>query len=366
MEPELPPHPELPSASAIPPLTPIAPPALQAPPLRDRSTGLSIFGVVQIILGLLAALMIPLVMLGVFLSHVGPGGGMHLRHMISGVATYAFIATGLLTLGIGSIQAKRWARALTLVTSWYWLISGVLITVLLTAVLPVMTKSVLAQAQQANPSAPQGFSTGIMAVILTLMIVFAAIFLIVIPIGFVVFYGRQDVAETCRRRDPKERWTDRAPLPVLGASVVLSIAALYMVVVGLSTPLFPFFGRYLTGAPGAVCFILLATLDFYLAVALFRLQPSGWWLAFITLAIRLVSITLTYARADLMQAYSKLGFSDAQLRIMNSNPMIRSHVILWWSLFSMVGLFAYLVWIKRYFKAPTSPIPAEPLPAQAI
>src|SRR5205807_7424426 len=140
-----------------------------------------------------------------------------------------------------------------------------------------------------------------------------------------------------------------APLPVLGVSVVLFIGALYLLVVGLTTPLFPFFGRYLTGAAGRLCFMFLAALDVYLAVALFRLQVAGWWAAFLTMATRMVSIAITYARADLMQAYAKIGFSNAQLQILNSNPMFRSHVILWWSLFSMVALFAYLIWIKRYF-----------------
>jgi len=96
---------------------------------------------------------------------------------ISGVATYAFAAAGLLTLGIGSVQMKRWARALTLVTSWYWLIMGSLITVLLTAVLPVFMRSVLAQMKQTGSDAPSPeMSTGIMAVILTIMIVFLAFF----------------------------------------------------------------------------------------------------------------------------------------------------------------------------------------------
>lgn len=369
MEPELPPLPE-PLPESVPPPTSaseIAPaifPVSASPTYRDRSTGLTIFGVVQIILGIFAALMVPFALLGVFLSRLGPESAMHPRQFVSGIATYVFAAAVLLTLGIGSVQAKRWARALTLVTSWYWLAIGILLTVLLTAILPVTMKTALAQAQQNSPGASPEISTGIMAVILTIMIVFAAVFLVLVPIGFVVFYSRKDVAETCRHRDPVERWTDRAPLPVLGASIVLFVGALYLLVIGITTPLFPFFGRYLTGAGGVGCFIALAALDIYLSVSLFRLQPSGWWIALTTLAVRLISVTITYARADLMQAYSKVGFSDAQLKMMNSNPMFRSHVILWWSLFSMLALFGYLIWLKRYFKGRARPLRTDPLPAQ--
>ena len=55
-----------------------------------------------------------------------------------------------------------------------------------------------------------------------------------------------------------------------------------------------------------------------------------------------------------MQAYSKVGMSDAQLKMLNSNPMFRGHIILWWSLISVVLFFGYLLWLKRYFKIPAS------------
>lgn len=336
----------------------------EVPSYRDRGTGLVIFGVAQIILGLLAALMVPMVALGAFMSRLSPGGTMRPGQFLSGVATYGFMAAALLGLGIGSVQMKRWARALTLVTSWYWLIMGALVTVLMTAVLPVTMRTVLAQMKQSGPNAPSPeMSTAVMAVMLTVLIIFMAFFLVVVPIAFVVFYSLKDVAETCRHRDPVERWTDRTPLPVLFASVVLFTGAMYLLVTGVTTPLFPFFGRYLTGVAGAACFLAMAALDVYLAIALFRLQSAAWWIAICTLAIRLFSMALTYARADMMTAYSKMGMSDAQLQMMNSSPMLRGHVLLWWSLLSMVFFLGYLLWLKRYFKAPSA-ISLAALPAQ--
>jgi hypothetical protein len=338
----------------------------EVPVYRDRGTGLVLFGVVQIILGLLAALMVPFVVLGAFVSKLAPGGSMRPGQYISGVASYAFISAALLTLGVGSIQMKRWARALTLVVSWYWMIMGALITVLLTAVFPVMIRSAI-QAQQNAAGAPSPeLQAGVMAVIITIMIVFFAFFLVIVPIAFVVFYSRSDVALTCRHRDPVERWTDRTPLPVLGASVVLFTGALYMLLVGLTTPLFPFFGHYLTGIPAAGCFLALGAVDIYLAIAIFRLQSTGWWTAVLLAPIRLLSMVLTYRKADLMQAYSKMGWSDTQVKMLSSSPLFRSHVILWWSLVSLVLFFGYLLWLKRYFKTPAAPPQTDELPAQAV
>jgi len=354
-------------APEVVPLATAAPTAVipEVPVYPDRGTGLVVFGVAQIIMGLLAALMVPLAMLGAFMSRLAPGGGMRPGQYVSGIASYAFISIAFLGLGIGSVQMKRWAHALTLVTSWYWLIMGTLVTILLTAVLPVTMKSALQQAQQNTANAPPAdISAGVMAVILTLIIVFIAFFLILVPIAFVVFYSRKDVAETCRRRDPVARWTDRTPIPVLGASVVLFTGALYLFLMGVTTPVFPFFGRYLTGIPGATCFLLLSALDTYLAIALFRLQSSGWWITFLSHPVRLLSLAITYARANVLTAYSRMGMSPEQLKILNSNPMFRSHVLLWWSLISMVLFVGYLIWLKRYFKAadPQGLVAATPEP----
>jgi hypothetical protein len=376
VETELPPEPgPAPQSPETAPME-IAPSALSTPPAlstdilsapsspqyTDRSTGLMIFGVIQIILGLLAALFVPFVALAALTSRMTPGAGkMHPGQLIGTVCIYGAIAVVFLCLGIGSVQMKRWARALTLVTSWYWLIAGALMTVLLTAVLPVMVQGLL-QAQK-NAAAPGAdFSTGVMAIILTVIIVFAAFFLIVVPIAFVIFYGRNDVGETCRHRDPVERWTDLAPLPVLGASVVLAMQAISSLVGGVTTPMFPFFGRYFFGFAGIACFMLVTVLDAYLAVAIFRLRPAGWWLAIVTTPVRLISMALTFWRANPTEAYAKIGWSDQQLDAVNSNPIFRSHVILWWSLLSVIIFYGYLLWLKRYFKT-QAPQQTEAVPA---
>jgi hypothetical protein len=346
---------------------PIAP-ALPAPPAyRDRKTGLLIFGIAQIILGLLAALMVPLVVLGAFMSRLAPGGAMRPGQFASSVATYALIAAVFLALGIGSVQTKRWARALTLVSSWYWLIIGTLVTIVLTAVLPVAMRGAIAQVQQNSANPPSAnITTGVMAVMITLMIVFFTVFLVLLPIAFVVFYRREDVERTCWHRDPVERWTDRTPLPVLGASMAFFVGALYALLLAVTSPMLPLFGHYLTGIPAAGCLVLLAVLDLYLAIALFRLRLWGWWIAVIAAPLRMSAAALSYSRAGLMQAYAKMGWSDAQLQMLNSNPIFHSRIFLGMGVTVMLGFFGYLLWLKRYFKTPAVTTSAEAMPTQTI
>ncbi len=80
--------------------------SVDTPEFRDRSTGLFIFGFLQIALGCLAALMIPLMLLSLAVSP--PSGGASAAQMIPAAGIYAMLAVVLVWLGVGSIRARRW------------------------------------------------------------------------------------------------------------------------------------------------------------------------------------------------------------------------------------------------------------------
>jgi len=337
-----------------------SPPSASAPPYpgptpdyKDRSTGLIVFGIIEILGGFLCALGIPFMLLSLALGRRA-GGAMPVGNIVMIVVTYAALAAILITLGIGSTMAKRWARALNLILSWIWVIFGIMVTVIIIAVMPSAFLTAMRTAAQRDPNAGSA-PPGLMAVILTFMIVMMAIFLVVVPLVFLLFYRSRNVAETVRHRDPVERWTDRVPLPVLAFSLMAACGAAYYLLVGVTTPLFPFFGRYLTGNPGRLAFVLFAALDVYIAISFFRLKVSGWWVAVISAVFRVVSAVITFRRADLMEAYVRMGWSHKQLEAMQNNPVMRSGSIMWWSLLAMVAHVGFLVWLKRYFHAAPPP-----------
>jgi len=337
-----------PDPSALPPPSTLVP-GSTPDAYPDRSTGLQVFGVIQIILGALVALFIPMVLLGAVMSRKTLGTAMPMGTYLMACLTYGAVAILLVTLGIGSIRARRWAWALTLILSWFWLIVGVLATVFLTAVLPSSFVIGLRKAAAANPGAG-GLPTGVTAVILTFVIVLVAVFLVATPLAFVLFYRRKDVEGTCRRRDPVERWTDRCPLPVLAASLIFGGAVPYYLLLSFTTPLVPFFGKYLTGVPGAIGCLVLAAVDGFLAVWFYRVRLLGWWVGIVWLALRTISAAITFARGDLLQAYSRLGWKQAQLEAMSSSPALHGRLVLWWSLLYLLVILGYMVWIKRYFQ----------------
>ena len=191
------------------PAPPLNPPA---PEYQDRSTGLVVFGIIEIAGGALAALAIPFVFLSAVLMRKAGGAAMPLRSLGVTFLTYALLAVVLITLGIGATQAKRWAWALNLIVSWIWLITGSLVTLLLIVLVPSGILAGMRMGAAQNPDTPPA-SAGFMAVIVTFMIVVAAVFLIVLPLIFLLFYRSKNVEQTCKHRDPVERWTDRRPTP---------------------------------------------------------------------------------------------------------------------------------------------------------
>ena len=133
----------------------------------------------------------------------------------------------------------------------------------------------------------------------------------------------------------------------------------------MTSPMLPLFGHYFTGIPAAGCLVVLAALDLYLAIAMFRLQLSGWWIAVIAAPLRMSATAFSYSRAGLMQAYAKMGWSDTQLQMLSSNPIFHSRIFLGMGVIMMLGFFAYLLWLKRFF-TPVVAASAEALPTQTI
>jgi len=332
-----------PMAPTIPPLEPVVYP--------DRSTGLTVFGIILILVGLFSAFLVPLSLLGVFLARK-TGGVMPAGSYVMNISIYALSAVALVTLGVGSIRARRWGRNLALIASWLWLVYGAVSLVMITAILPASFLAGFKTAAARNPQAPP-LPTGVMAVILTFLIAIMAVFFVVLPIVLVVFYRRKDVEETCKRRDPLPSWTERAPLRVLAASILCAVGALYYFQVSFTIPIFPFFGKYLTGWPASIVCLALAALDGFLAFSLFKRQILGWWVTITALGVRIVALAITIRRGNLLEAYARMGWSPRQLQLMQTTGLYHSGGVLWFGLVFLLLFLGYLIWIKRYFVATT-------------
>jgi hypothetical protein len=323
------------------------PPPIPPAPFKDRKTGLVVFGILTALIGAVCALFVALIFLAQAVAArttvAGPPGA----NILPGIIFFGFMAVILVWLGIGSIKARRWARALLLVFAWSWLLMGTFSLTLLLIMLPRMIANIRAASPAGRTEMPPGAK--IIVIVVAAVMVFTMY--IVLPGVWALFYGRKDVKRTCELRDPKPRWTDRCPLPVLGVSLWLLLGALMMLAMPFAFHgIFPLFGTFLFGWPGIIVYMVLTVLWMYTAWALYRLDRRGWWVLFVVMTTLSVSAFITYSRHDLIEIYRIAGYSEAQLTQLQRVNVLNGAYISWISLICTVPFLLYLLYIRKFFR----------------
>ncbi len=292
---------------SIPLATPVEP---IVPAYKDRSTGLVVFGILTLLLGGLCGLFVASGLLGqVVAARTNPGLA-NMAAMLSGIVLYGVLAVALIWLGIGSIKARRWARALLLIFSWSWLVMGIIMLVVMGFVMPKVFANLPSTGTANQPAMPPGA----IGVAMVFMFLFFGIFFVLAPAIWVFFYNSRHVKATCEARDNVTRWTDTCPLPVLGLCLWLAFSVPMMLMMPLAYHgVMPFFGSFLTGIPGTLLCLLVAAVWAYAAWLVYHLKPQGWWLILVALVVFMVSSLLTFARHDVLEMYQLMGYPQAQI-----------------------------------------------------
>ncbi|MGD1085438.1 MAG: hypothetical protein ABSA47_11910 [Verrucomicrobiota bacterium] len=318
------------------------------PPYHDRSTGLLVFGVLTILLGGLAALFAVLMLAQtVFGGAMNPPGAP--SPSLNAMCVYVILAAALVWLGIGSIQARRWARALLLVFSWSWLILGVVVLLFLMFFLPRVMESIPAGGAPGQPAVNRA-AVGIAMVFVFL--IFGVLF-VILPAVWTFFYNSRHVKATCEARDPVARWTDACPLPVLACCSWLMFGVPMMVIMPVTGQnVVPFFGVFLTGLPSAMYCLVMAALWAYAAWSLYKLETRGWWVVFIMICLMAASTLTTFARHDVMEMYRLLNYSEVQIEQIQKSGLLEGNRMSWMMLFCMLPFLGYLLFIRRYLRCP--------------
>jgi hypothetical protein len=327
------------------PATAPVPPPVQ-PTHKDRSTGLIIFGILTMLLGCLAGLMVLVMLAGQAMAAKATNTPSNLASIVPAAGVYGVMAVALVWLGIGSMMARRWARALLLVFSWAWLALGLLAIVMMAYLMPKMLAAMPAEGTngQAMPPAAKDM------VMVVMFIVFGVMF-ILLPAVWIFFYRSPHVKATCEQRDPVTRWTDTCPLPVLGLSLLGMFSVPMMLLMPLTGHIvMPFFGMFLTGLPGAMFGLAIAAVWGYASWSLYRLKPQGWWLFLIAIFVFTASGLLTFARHDVVEMYTLMGYPDAQIEQIKKTGLLAGNNMAWVSVFSLMPFLGYLLFIKKYFR----------------
>jgi hypothetical protein len=313
-------------------------PLAPAPPYRDRYGGLVAFGILELLLAAGCLLLVTMLLMSAGMRLPNMPSPQPAASLISAAAVYLAAAAAFGALGAGSILARRWARTLSLVVGWLWLAVGAIGGIFLLLILPRMFA---AMPGMEDPAA-KAFAIGCMSIGWGLGFV-------LLPLALVLFYGSRNARATSEARDPRPRWTDRCPVPVLALALMSAFAALTFTIYSLH-PAVPVFGRIWTGAAAAALFLLLAGLEAAIAWGLYRLRPAAWWGR---LGLWLVSGTWTaigFAQGvDWQRLLQASGQPDtAETRRLLSG-MFQGPLFVTLMIVVAVACLGYLLWVKRYF-----------------
>jgi hypothetical protein len=317
----------------------------QPMPYKDRSAGLIIFGILTILLGCLAGLFVLLMLAGQAMSARTAGASAPFSTILPGISIYGALAVALVWLGIGSILARRWARALLLIFSWSWLGLGLFMVILMAFFMPKILANMSSSGTTDHPAMPASMIVGMMV---GMFLVFGVLF-VILPAVWTFFYNSRHVKATCETRDPATRWTDACPLPVLG----LCLWLLFSVPMMLAMPLaghcvMPFFGMFLTGLPGTLFCLAIAALWSYAAWLLYKLDVRGWWLILIAMGVFMVSALMTFAHHDMLEMYRLMGYPQAQIEQMQKTGLLVGNRMSWLMLFSVLPFLGYLLFVRKF------------------
>jgi hypothetical protein len=315
---------------------------------KDRKGGLVVFGVLTLLIGGLCALMSLGMVALVFHPSTMANGAPPPNPQAMALAVVEFVALAaiLIWLGIGSMLARRWARALLLILSWSWLLVGLIALGVMAFTFPRVMEAAGSAAPAGQPALPASAQSVIVAVTMIMM----SVIYVILPVVWVLFYKSKNVKETCEALDPVERWTDRCPLPVIAVSLWLGLCAPMMLVAALAYKgVVPFFGMFLVGPLGSALYVGIGLLWGYSAWALYKLDRRGWWIIFVSMALFGVSACLTYSRHDVSELYTLMGFPEAQIAQIEKFGMFKGQAMAWMTLAGVVPFLGYLFYVRKFF-----------------
>ncbi|MBZ5671609.1 MAG: hypothetical protein LAO04_18010 [Acidobacteriia bacterium] len=261
---------------------------------------------------------------------------------IAGVQ-YGIIAGVFLIAGIGSIRCRNWARILMLAVSGFWLVIGVLSTVVLAVFLPTIR-------EQAGVPPPEGLDVVYMSIITLMVIV-----MVLLPVVFLFFYSRKSVRATCLAQAARHVLpplagavqTSSPPIPVLILalwSAVAGVGAVAYLVMRVAIV----FGVVLHGIAAFSVMLTSSALFAYSAWSIYRQKLIGWKIALFNAGFWMFSMLVTFARhPDPEKLYREMGNSEA-LQMYQQIPQLSYFVFSMCTLI-MIALLVLLVYTRKFF-----------------
>jgi MFS family permease len=320
---------------------------------KNQRTWLVLFGIVELLIaaffGLMAAVMMALPRMTANRSLP-----QELPHAFLLSISIGYLLVGLcfVASGIGSILAKNWARVLTLVLSWCWLVCGIF------AVIGQLLFIVAGSNLGAAPTQNEQLPPQLLHTVQIFTSIFTFVVFVVAPLTFIIFYTRKSVKATCQGALPGTQRERSVPVAILILVVLLGLQALALFWTATLFPAIAFFGAFLTGWGARVVLIVLAAVCVWLALKSYRQELRAWWIVTamsIFFGISNLVTNFRYTVADIYRVMNIPLPSTAVPAVFSSLTFRIGSGALF-----LLAYLGFLLYAKRYFSEPArgNPSPA--------
>lgn len=316
-------------------------------PFKDRSIALIAFGMMQIALGIflaLSAVFTSFALIARRALHSLPTSPLTTRMLLFLPILSAFGSAWFITNGIGSMRARRWARALIFAGSWIGLLLGSSTAAGMVTVMPALYRHFVVD----GPTLSE------------IVLVSKRLLMVIVPGAFALFYGSRNVKATCERIDPQTRWTDECPLSVLVLSMMFAFKGLQMLAILLMGFPQALFGRIVSGLPGTV--ILMASASAYglVSLGIYKVRREAWWFGFALALILLASAWITFlSGVSLSDYYAGIELSSRQKELIAGSIQWESST---WVVSEVLVSATYLgcfLYTRKYFTNRLGPLDSD-------
>lgn len=322
-------------------------------PFTNRKGGLTVFGILMIVMGSLAGCLGIITPLALIMQMRYNYGKAAVGDLLAAVVIYIVASVTLVWGGIGCVKARRWIRPLVICVGVLALWAGMFALISMAILIPRMNDPLLTQPSAGAATLPAGaYTAG-----LIIGLVAAMVFYLVIPGIFVGFFWSDHVRQTLEHFDPQPRWTDRCPIPVLGVSIAMFLVMVMMLMAAVKGVL-TVFGIVITGVSATLLLLLMACALWAGAVLVYRLRQTGWKLAVTYVVLFGVSNTISALVVDLNEV-ATIGRPPEQVQAIQA----MGGVSIGWTITSGLlipgmGLI-YLIRIRKYFDTPAATVIAN-------
>jgi len=324
-------------------------PAPPSEPPRQRGAWLTVFGILDILIGGAVLLMAALSAFGLLMAHSGafptptepPPTGV----AVLSVTMLLALAGLFVALGIGTLRLSGWVRITMLVTSGFWLLSGLLASAVLAIMLPGLMKD--ANAARAG---------GIIIVIITF-------FMVVLPAVMLFFYTRPSVRAAFEHRGLAGGAAIAAP----ARPTSLVLLAVLFGLGGLGIFYAPFtkvsvvFGTVIHGMLAVTFGVVMSVLSAWAGWLLYRRKMRGWVIGLCISLFSAASISVTLLRADPVKIYQDMGMNAQAVQTVINTPLI--FWISWSLALAVVALMiGLLIHVQKLMETNGGSPPPAPAP----